>query len=366
MPVIPASIAPAVTAAPSQGRQASGFSLVELLVALTLSLMILAALGTVFANSSQARVETERTSEQIENGRYAMQMLTDDLRNAGYLGEFDPRPLPTPTSKPNACATDLASLRSAMPIAVQGYDDGTNAPPCLSDVKPGTDVLVVRRASTCALGEADCDAFAAGMPHFQTSSCSSAAELGSGNASNFYVLDTDSVAFALHLKDCNPPFTAGTVAPVRRYRTHIYFIANNDVAGDSIPTLKRAELGAANSFSIVPLVEGIENLQIEYGVDTATATVGEPAQFTSNPDGLNACPPATCSQYWRNIVGAKIHLLARNTTKSGTGNDNKTYYLGLKADGTTANTAGPFTDGYKRHVYDAYVRLNNVAGRNTP
>ena len=37
--------------------------------------------------------------------------------------------------------------------------------------------------------------------------------------------------------------------------------------------------------------------------------------------------------------------------------DTKTYELG------TAGTAGPFNDGFKRHVYSATIRLPNVAGR---
>jgi len=74
-----------------------------------------------------------------------------------------------------------------------------------------------------------------------------------------------------------------------QYRTNIYFVANNDNANDGIPTLKRAELGlAGNSFSIVPLVEGVENLQIEYGLDTGVPTTGTPAVYNAQSGQL--CP----------------------------------------------------------------------------
>ncbi|MDA8256558.1 MAG: PilW family protein [Betaproteobacteria bacterium] len=352
-----------------------GFSLVELMVAITLGLLIVAGLTTLFVKNSQTRAEIERASQQIENGRYAMQLLSDDLHNAGYLAEFDARQLATPAAKPDACAIDLATLTAALPIAVQGYDNGIGAPACLNDVMAGTDILVIRRASTCAVGDPGCDALVAGAPYFQASACNSAAELGSFNVTNHYALNTDTAQLTLHRKDCNPPITPGTLAPIHQYRTHIYFVARNDkiVAGigDGIPTLKRAELGA-EGFAIVPLVEGIQNLQIEYGIDgvdpasgAPAPPAGTPAVYTADPDSYKACVAATCIYYWRNVVAAKITLLARNTTITAGYRDGKNYLLGLKADGS-ANTVGPFNDGYKRHLYESVVRLDNPAGRNTP
>ena len=339
-------------------RNSNGYTIIELMVAIALGLLILAGLTTIFESNIRARSEIERASQQADNGRYALQLLADELRNAGYLAEFNPRPLTTPATKSDPCATALTTLNTALPLAVQGYDNGANAPTCLSDVKTGTDILVVRRASTCAVGDANCDAQINGAPYFQASGCSSATELSSANVANYYALDTNPANLTLHQKDC------ATLAAIHQYRTHIYFVANNDKSGDGIPTLKRAEL-SASGFSIVPLVEGIEKLQLEYGIDTSVPTSGAPAVFTADPDSYNGCTGATCVGYWRNTVAAKIYLLARNTTASAGYADGKTYSLGLKADGTP-NTTGPFNDQYKRHAYESTVRLNNTAGRNTP
>ncbi len=348
-----------------------GFSLVELMVAITLGLLIVGGLTAIFVTNSQTRAQIEQISQQIENGGYAIELLANDLRNAGYLGEFDARQLTTPAAKPDPCATDLPALTTALPVAVQGYDNGASAPTCLSDLMAGTDILVIRGASTCTVGDANCDAQIAGAPYFQASTCGSAAELGSNTVASYYALNTDTTQLTLHKKDCNPPTAAGTLAPYRQYRTHIYFVANNDKSGDGIPTLKRAELGASG-FTIVPLVEGIQNLQVEYGIDgvdiasgALVTPTGAPAVFTADPDGYHACAAATCVGYWRNAVAAKISLLARTTRSDAGYQDGKVYSLGLNADGS-ANTAGPFNDGYKRHVYVSVVRLNNPAGRNTP
>src|SRR5207249_7634860 len=65
--------------------------------------------------------------------------------------------LAIPATLPNACAVDVPTLTTAMAVPVQGYDQGANAPGCLADLRAGTDILVVRRASTCAVGAAGCE-----------------------------------------------------------------------------------------------------------------------------------------------------------------------------------------------------------------
>ena len=341
-------------------NRGAGYTIIELMIAITINLMILATLVSIFANNSRTRGEIERANQQTENGRYALQQIADDLHNAGYLAEFNPGPLATPAAKPDPCDVTVAGLNSALPLAVQGYDNGAGAPTCVSNLRAGTDIIVVRHASTCSVGSTGCDAAVAGAPYFQTSDCNNTTELASGTIAGYYVLDTNAASFTLHQKDCV------TAAVQYQYRTHVYFIANDDQAGDGIPTLMRAELGAG-TFTVVPLVEGVENLQVEYGLDTTTPTTGTPAVFTANPDSYNGCAstPSICVGYWRSTVAAKINLLTRNTTPTPGYSDTKVYTLGLNANGTV-NTVGPFNDRYKRHVSESVVKLNNPAGRNTP
>lgn len=346
----------------------AGLSLIELMIALTLGLFLFLGLTVIAVNNIQSGDEVERANQQIENGRFALAMLSDDLGNAGYFAEFNPSLLATPAAKPDPCATTLASLSAAIPLAVQGYDNGASSPSCLTDVKANTDILVIRRVSTCAVGATGCDAAVTNAPYFQSSRCGSTTELGttSGTYSGtFYSLDTTAANLTLHMKDCT------ATAPTYQYITRIYYIANNDKASDGIPTLKRAELGntaAPGGFTIVPLVEGIEDMQIEYGLDNPTSTTGAPVVFTADPDSYNSCTSATsptCTAYWKNTVAAKIHLLARNTTVTRNYTSAKTFAMGLSASGS-AVVDGPYSDSYKRHVYETTVRLGNVAGRNTP
>jgi type IV pilus assembly protein PilW len=342
---------------------ATGYTIVELMVAITISLFVLLALVTLFAGNSRERHAIERTNQQTEDGRYALQLLGDDLRDAGYLATLNPGAfaapnpqLTVPTVLPDPCVTTVAGLNSALLVPVQGFDDGA-APACLvnllADLRAGTDILVIRRTSTCSVGSAGCDPQVGNDAYFQASGCSTEFTAGT-----YYVLDSNVASLNLHLKDC------ATAAPIYQYRTHIYFIANDDQPLDGIPTLKRAELGPG-AFSIVPLVEGVENLQIEYGLDTSTPTTGSAAVYTADPNTYNGCVPAACVSYWGNTIEAKINLLTRDLTTTQGYTDTKTYTLGLTAAGVP-NTVGPFNDGYRRHVYYTVARLNNIADRNTP
>lgn len=356
-----------------------GYTLIELMVSLTLGLLIVASLTVVYVNSSFARNEIEKTSQQTDNGRYALQVLGDDLKNAGYLGEFNPTQfgplnpdqsassLPSvmklPVAKPDPCALDLVTLKKAMPIAVQGYKSSAGLTCITEQVVPNTDVVVVRRASTCAIGETTCDAAVSGALYFQASGCASDTELNSGNVNNFYSLTFDVSALTLLQRDC------ATVAQRRQFRTHIYYVASNGNAGDGIPTLKRLEMrvtSGAPAWVSVPLVEGVENLQVEYGIDTSVnPTTGSPIVFTSNPDLYLGCAVTKCIEYWANTVAAKLYVLARNTVPTTGFDDGKSYLLGFNPNGT-ANIIAAKHDAFKRHVFQTVVRLNNPAGRNAP
>ena len=377
---------------PGKRHQQGGFSIIELMIAITLGLLVMAGMSAVFVNSSQARSEIERNNRQIESGRYAMSILADDLHMAGYLSSFDPYELiikpaspplggiPPMISMPDPCEKSLtgnsSSLINSFFFHVQGIDNVTtaNIPNCLNDVKLGSDILVVRRVSSCVAGPitaAGCDAATAGVPYFQGSNCYVTGELatntGATSSTDYlahFALSTDTSATGLgkHAINCT------TIADYRRYIVRIYFVANNNQGTDGVPTLKRAELGVSSTgtpqFNIVPLVEGIETIQFEYGMDTNSDGLVD--VFNANPGAYNTCVGAACVANWLNTYVVKVNVLARNTEASPNFSTTKTYILGKKADGTTDNVFGPYVDAYKRHVFNSVVRLDNPAGRRLP
>ena len=253
------------------------------------------------------------------------------------------------------CTVSNADLKLAVPIHIQGYDQGASAPTCIADLKANTDVVVIRRVSTCiaGAGSGDCAAAADGTTYFQSALCNT--ELALPTVAQRYVVSSTVADLNLHKRVC------GTAADIRKYIVHIYFIANNNNASDGIPTLKRAEL-RAGEFTIVPLVEGIENLQLEYALDTDGNA--SPNAYTADPSTYNGCAGAACVVNWTNITAVKLYLIARSSDIVSGFSDTKVYPMGFKADGVTQEVGGsPFNDQYKRHAFTTVVRINNAAGR---
>lgn len=365
----------------------AGVSLVELMISLTIGLMMLVGLATLFANSSAAQRERDKSAEQIRNARHAMEIIGADLRLAGFFGEFanlPPRPLaqmPFPAALPDPCDTDVAMLLAALPVPVQGYDARNPQLSCLSPANyvQGTDILVVRRAGTALLAPGSMAT--AGDYYLQANSTTadlqrpeSATTLPSPN--NPGRKADGSTPATVFRKD------GSSGADVRKFHVHIYFIApckvpaggGNDCTGATddngapVPTLKRLELGPGG-MRVVPLVEGIANLQIDYGLDENPASTdpstggygdGSPDRFVSDPARAPLPTPATVPptlNNWQNVVAARIHILARSTRPSPGHSDEETYDMGI------AGTTMAAKDAFKRHLYSAQLRLTNLGSR---
>lgn len=343
-------------------RRQAGLSIVELMVALAIGLFILVGLVSIFVTSNRTYLDLNRAGQQIENGRFAVQLLSDDISLAGFFGRFA-SPLAAPGLLPDPCVTtDMAALRAAAALPLQGYDaPGASPLACIpaANHRPGTDILVVRRTdSQMAAGDSATipgGALVATQVYLQAN----ADPNNSGNPLIAVATGTPQSVFTLKNRD-------GTdFAPIRKYHVHIYYIAPcsvpagggtdctgaNDDGGSPIPTLKRLELtvdstGATLDMYQVPLVEGIENLQIDYGIDSNGDGV---------PDGAYVSAPAAVTD-WVNVVAVRLNVLARNTEPSPGYTDDKTYDMGV---------AGSVAPGgaFKRHVYNAVIRVVNPSAR---
>lgn len=368
-----------------------GFSLVELMIASTLGLLILTAMISVFVSSMQSRNEVDKSSRQIENGRFAVEMLKEDIQLAAFYGDYFPSSITWTT--PDPCATILNNMgftTGNIPVGIYGIPnaDTTATPSCLPDPKAGTDILVIRRTSTTPLKiDANEDGTRdANVTNEDGSSGVSVASLGAGHylqvsncsdtpAEAAYVLAKDPAAFVLHgVRPAGTPASCmnGGLAPVRQYFVRIFYIAtcNDCDAGDGIPTLKMVELSpgtgpcatdpaaSCGSMTTRSIAEGIENLQLEYGIDTdSDGTPGTPPT-PGTPRRYSTAPAAAD---WEHVMAVKIFLLARNTEISADYTDAKTYCLA--SDGCVSSGTLSFGDHYKRHVYVATARANNIANR---
>jgi type IV pilus assembly protein PilW len=371
-----------------------GFTLIELMVGILIGMALIAGLAITFANSSQNYGEMQKQSQQIENGRYAFDVLRDDLEHAGFFGART-QLVPTPVAAPDPCDVSLAGLATAIALPIQAYDAPATSPipTCLAtaDHLAGTDIVVIRRAdpeitSLPILNESYVQASFGGI------------EVQQGNPSGFVMpaLNADNTVQAIGTKatggvaptvkkmmnvsGASPVVTVARVAAdIRKLHVHIYFIApcSHFASGQStctaaadggspIPTLKRLELGTdagGNTAMVVrPIAEGIENLQLDYGFDTTPTAVSPTTGFPG--DGvIDAYATDVASvgsgtfAEWRNAMSVQVHLLARNPLPSVGFTENKIYAMGLAGTYTPTNTS------FRRHLFEGEVRLVNVSSR---
>lgn len=343
-----------------------GMTLVEWMISITIGLILLAGLTALIAQQSSTQGELDKSNRQVENGRYALQLLQEDIQMAGYYGEFsDVSSIPVPGVLPDPCLKAVSDLESAMVFPVQGYDSFTTGlPSCINaaDHVPSTDILVVRRLDPATLPLATATSGAGGQVYLQSGLTATglvfSKKMGTG---------ATPAEFTLYKKD------RATPALLRKFLVHIYFVspcnvpvaANCSSAADDgmpIPTLKMLELsasGATTTMVSTPLVEGIENMQIDYGIDTTD---------DGSPDGQFVATPATVAD-WRNLVALRVHLLVRNNAASSGYLDPKIYSMGYDSTGVQQSVT-PTTDSYgnnvrpyKRKLFSQLIRVVNPSSR---
>lgn len=346
-------------------RRERGLSLVELMIAITLGLVLVAGVTTLISQQSSTSRELNNTSRQIENGRYAMQVLRDDIQLAGYYGAYFNIALDFPAASasailPEPCATSVADIDAALPVAIQGYDSPTAVPTALAACLPdanhlsGTDILVIRRADPAAIAVADA---VAGKVYIQAGLDASKVfkrQVGSGTDTSVFTLKKmDETTADLHglvvdiyyVSPCNKPATGTTCSGA------------NDDNGNPIPTLKRLALGVSagsTTFTNTPLVEGIQNVQFDYGIDKDND--GAPDYYTTGTYAQDGSTELIATDWW-NAMTVRAHILSRNPDASGGYTDDKIYSLGL------GGNVGPLGDHYKRHVFSETIRAVNPSGR---
>ncbi|AGG87895.1 PilW family protein [Rhodanobacter denitrificans] len=354
----------------SHARQQAGMSLIELMIAVAIGLALLAGLSSLYVSTSKARTEFNKTSEQVENGRFALQSITRDIEMAGFYGRASQLIATSSYALPDPCAAAPASMGFSttptvtVPLPVYGPALAATVLPCLATTLPnratGAEVLTV--------------SYVAGTT------------TAAANGTDYYVqrsgCETDSVPlvysktaadFTLHNKAAVAGGTCSTssAAELRKYVMRSYYVATCDVCSgagaDTTPTLKMAEF-VNGTIQTSSLVTGIEDVHYSYGMDLDNN--GSPDCYADNPSDTSAVPAAcataaTAASYawtasatanWANVAAVRINLLSRNLDSTASWTDTRTYALGRAA----AN--GPYGDHYKRHIYGTVARIWNTGG----
>lgn len=276
----------------------TGFGLVELMIAVTLGLLLLGGIGYLYLGSSSAFRTTDNLSRIQENARYALEVMSRDIRMAGYVGCGNIAAMTVKTiAKPPVPAMSINT-------ALIGYDNGSGWTNPSTVPRVAGDVLSIMAAFG---GEATLSG---------NLRPSNANVQINGNPNGFKqgdVLVVTDCANADVFKVTNTPGNSGTVtlthgsgsnsgnrtgvygsdAFVMRVDQYSYFIGDNFAGNRS---LYRVGFDA----NAEELVEHVHDMQLRYGLDTSVKPDGVVDSYSTTPGN------------WTQVVSVTVNLLMRS------------------------------------------------------
>jgi type IV pilus assembly protein PilW len=321
-------------------KKQAGFTLVEIMITMLLSLVLGIAIVTVFINNSHSFSQDDNVLRMQDDARYALQQVAFDLSMAGHYAELL-SPANVVQDASLAIGTDCGpaavnnwTYLTTQPatgesLSLTAVDNATGAQvvanhSCFdgAEILPGTDVVSIKRVAG-----AESAVFRNGGIYLRTN----------GTVGLLY----------------RSPMAGAPTIPVAiprtewEYRPSIYYIRQfANTPGDNIPTLCRKVLaGGGPTMTTECIATGIENLQIEYGIDTSSD--GNPNAFVSAP---------TLAQM-QSVVSARIFLLARTTDIDTRYANQKTFSLSNSPDYSPADT-------FHRRVFSTTVAIQNIRSMN--
>ena len=298
----------------------TGMTLIEIMIALLIGAFLLGGVLQIFVSSKQTYRMQEGLSRLQENSRYALEMLNKDLRLSGYQGCKSISEL-TPTNSAGGALPIIAPIPAAIII---GYNGSPASPPnntwspalpaTLSGlpnpaITSGTDVITILYGESCGgYLSSDMANATADVQIFASNTCAVSANdlllISDCSTADLFRADANSTTTTIkHTTStlpnaCAAPPCYKTTAEVFAYREYSYFIRTGASGEPSLWRLDNTKATGGNN--PVEMIEGIENLQILYGVDTdADGT----ANYYETANNVNMS----------NVVSIRFTLLARTS-----------------------------------------------------
>jgi type IV pilus assembly protein PilW len=344
----------------------SGMTLVEILVALVISLVLIGGVIQIFVGNKLTYRVQDNLSRIQENGRYAIELLNQDIRMANYRGCAGSKASTARNFLNNSSSINW-DLLSANPV--QGFHNPSSGWPAAltttgltsSDVIAGTDVITVRGPDTTNSG-------------FVVSQASNVAALQVSQPAALNLQPNDIVMVA----DCSDivVFQITNSGTITGDPASIEHAATGSSPGNSSNDLHKIFTGAevtrlsAKTYYIgtgasgqpalyrrtpingsQELIEGVENMQVVFGVDDA----GICGTGSSNDGAIDCYRRADqiTAAAWPNVRSIQIRLLLRSLENNLTPVSQPIDY-----NGATVNS-GTGADRRLRQVFTSTIGLRN-------
>lgn len=341
-----------------------GFSIVELLVAMAISLILLGGVVTIYSSSKSTYEVVDRVSRVQENGRFALDAIVRDLRSAGYIGcsraenvtftnalrsstqlswnfadgvvghEYSSGTTWVPgldAGLSSATTGTYGSDALVLRVPVQGGAAG--ALRLTQKMSSSTDTLKIAAVGSSVLGPlepdkqvimvADCHARSVFEITSYTKTTGVIQHAVSDPTSSTPGNETDNIGHAYEINS--------QIVPMR---TVAYYIGSSSPG--RIGLWRKIGAGTPEE-----LVEGVERMELRFGFDTNADRIAD--EYRTANDVTN----------WGNVISVSIALLARSPEQYGTA-DTANYVL---LDQTFTAPG----DRYMRQVFTTTVTLRNRA-----
>ena len=289
-------------------KRQSGFTLIELMISLALGIAISWVVLNVSLNVMRSNQDILATGDVIEKGVYLGYLLKREIKHAGFYGRITSGKVIIPDSPQTDWCTTTPTKRH-LTTPVFGLNNETSL--CgNSDLLADSDILMIRRASTTVASS-----LVAAQHYIQSNFDDVILETGA--AANFTLTEMDGI----------------TSAPIYEFYQDVYYV-------DSDNNFKRRRL-VNGAIVDEPLIEGVDDFQLEYGIDTDADNIAD--TFTTTPANTNYSD-------WQNVKTVTVSLLISGETVSQP--DAKKYQYADKLNVT-------FNDKKKRRLFSFVVAVGN-------
>ena len=335
-----------------------GFTLVEIMVAAVVSLILLSGVIQIFLSTKQTYRFGDAVSRMQESGRFAIDILTRDIRMAGYQGCAQLGSIPANIIANNPPVTSFNQEAITGWEYTGSWAPTTPAQPAgiTSLVKANTDVISIKHASSTGMkltGNLIVDnaniqiaAITVGLVANDVlfiSDCETVDVFRATNVSNGG--GTVTIAHANSANTTNKLSKAyGTDATLYSFDDNVYFVGptgRTNGHGQAIFALFRRDIRG----NIDELVEGVENMQVLYGERAANGNI-------------RYVPATNGTLDMTLVVSVRIAILVHSLDPVNSTTDSTVYNVA----GTSIGPTGTVThdqDKRIRRVFVTTVKLRN-------
>jgi type IV pilus assembly protein PilW len=318
-----------------------GFTILEFLISMFIGMLILGGVIVTYVSMKSTTRDTMAIGELQETGRLTLSILRRDIEQIGFWGTFYEAEfsIDNTTSVANPDPDCFGGLNNGSfpdttptnfrPVYAE-VSDGNKMLGCIDDSKENTNVIQVK--------------FLEGRQM---------TPISVSNTNRYYfIAEQEKAQFITGDTAKNPlPTVNATLWP---YSHHVYYINEQEITINNrrtiVPVLMRKRLTVEGGLTTEPIMEGIEDMRMVFGIDSDADSKVDTYYSTKD------MTPAL----WENtdgILTVQVFLLVRSLEADADLElTSQTYTLGLDDD----KRVHTFTDKFRRTVFTTTIRLNNV------